>query len=92
MELERLTIWRCGCPDKKNTEKDDKLSPGARIGKVDSDKENVELVLESIQPPSGGPDGASGGPGAGGPDAGAPGTDETKEGAVEAEKKDEPTE
>ena len=59
--------------DKKITEKDDKLSPGARIGKVDSDKENVELVLESIQPPSGGPDGSSGGPGAGGPGAGGPG-------------------
>ena len=53
--------------DQKITEKDDKLSPGARIGKVDSDKDNVELVLESIQPPSGGPDGSSsGGPGAGG--------------------------
>ena len=59
--------------DQKITEKDDKLSPGARIGKVDSDKENVELVLESIQPPSGGPDGSSGGPGAGGPGAGGPG-------------------
>ena len=61
--------------DQKITEKDDKLSPGARIGKVDSDKENVELVLESIQPPSGGPDGGpgAGGPGAGGPGAGGPG-------------------
>ncbi|MAA78761.1 MAG: hypothetical protein CL916_05835 [Deltaproteobacteria bacterium] len=61
--------------DQKITEKDDKLSPGARIGKVDSDKDNVELVLESIQPPSGGPDGGSGagGPGAGGPGAGGPG-------------------
>ena len=59
--------------DQKITEKDDKLSPGARIGKVDSDKENVELVLESIQPPSGGPDGSSGGPGAGGPGADGPG-------------------
>lgn len=58
--------------DQKITEKDDKLSPGARIGKVDADKENVELVLESIQPPSGGPD--AGGPGAGGPGAGGPGS------------------
>ena len=58
--------------DQKITEKDDKLSPGARIGKVDADKENVELILESIQAPSGGPDG---GPGAGGPGAGGPGAD-----------------
>ena len=62
--------------DQKITEKDDKLSPGARIGKVDADKENVELILESIQAPSGGPDGGApgaGGPGAGGPGAGGPG-------------------
>ena len=59
--------------DQKITEKDDKLSPGARLGKVDTDKENVELVLEAIQPPTGGPDGSEGGPGAGGPGAGGPG-------------------
>jgi|GEM_PF-2893206 len=67
--------------DQKITEKDDKLSPGARIGKIDADKENVELILESIQPPSGGPDSGtpgggtpgSGGPGSGGPGAAAPG-------------------
>ena len=89
--------------DQKITEKDDKLSPGARIGKVDSDKENVELVLESIQPPSGGPDGGpgaggpgAGGPGAGGPGAGGPGAGEetpNAEGAgapVEGEQKEVP--
>jgi hypothetical protein len=70
--------------DQKITEKDDKLSPGARIGKVDSDKENVELVLESIQPPTGGPgEGSSGagGPGAGGPGAGGPPTGGPGEGS-----------
>ena len=62
--------------DQKITEKDDKLSPGARLGKMDDDKENVELVLESIQSPSatGGAPGA-GGPGAGGPGAGGPGAE-----------------
>ena len=65
--------------DNKITEKDDKLSPGARIGKVDANKENVELTLESIQAPSGGPD--SGGPGAGGPGAGGPGAAGTDSGS-----------
>ena len=62
--------------DQKITEKDDKLSPGARIGSIDEDKDNVELVLESIQPPTGGPsegNSGSGGPGSGGPGAGGPG-------------------
>ena len=63
------------CDDNKDgkiTEKDDKLSSGARIGSISEDKDNVELVLEAIQPPTGGPDGGSGGPGAGGPGSDAP--------------------
>ncbi|MEC7987621.1 MAG: hypothetical protein VX278_20810 [Myxococcota bacterium] len=73
--------------DQRITEKDDKLSPGARLGKMDADKENVELVLESIQSPStaGGAPGASpgaGGPGAGGPGAGTPGAVEGADAAT----------
>ena len=63
------------CDDNKDgkiTEKDDKLSSGARIGSISEDKDNVELVLEAIQPPTGGPDGGSGGPGAGGPGSDVP--------------------
>ena len=72
--------------DGKITEKDDKLSSGARIGSISEDKDNVELVLESIQPPTGGPDGGSsgGGPGAGGPGAGGPGAGGPGAGGSEA--------
>ena len=72
--------------DNKITEKDDKLSPGARIGKVDANKENVELTLESIQAPLVvlilvvlepvvQNRRRTGAPGAGGPGAGGPGAD-----------------
>ena len=50
-----LTALCDGDKDGKITAESDKLSLGARLGVVDSDTDGVELVLEAIQPPKGGP-------------------------------------
>ena len=50
-----LTALCDGDKDGKITAESDKLSLGARLGVVDADTDGVELVLEAIQPPKGGP-------------------------------------